>query len=208
MEFKVQKIRFCTQCREILPLKCVKCVHHPERRPTVQELFDWPPILQTRDCGCVQFACQRPGCQKTLWRHVPTRGQGGKAKFAHQFCSLKCSAMVTNSAKNKQQKVPCVNCGTIITRHAFALRQRRFSACSHACRNIYQARLRHAEKERAEESRQRGATLAARLQSFWCERCRAVTDQLPVSYNKLECTVCSKRSRSVVRVGDAEGVSA
>ncbi len=55
---KVQRVRWCSQCESLLPLKCTKCLSHPERTPKQVELFDLPEILETGPCGCVRFACQ------------------------------------------------------------------------------------------------------------------------------------------------------
>ena len=69
--FKVQRIRSCVQCGDLLALKCKTCLKHPDRKPRVVELYDWPQVLKTAECGCcIQFQCQLPGCTKTRWTCV------------------------------------------------------------------------------------------------------------------------------------------
>ena len=106
MTIKIQKIHECRQCGDLLPLKCLKCLAHPDRKPRIVELYGLPPILETGPCGCVRIACEREGCARSVWRRVYQ-----VAKHPSRFCGDSCARIFQAARRNTQQEVTCANPG-------------------------------------------------------------------------------------------------
>ena len=148
---KFQKIKWCVQCRELLPLKCAKCVRHPNRKPKVQDVYNWPPILETRDCGCVRIGCQKEGCKNTMWRHT-TSGRNGMCRKERQFCSRSCAAQQYGKVIFKQVEVPCGWCKKKVFKRLSEIKTHANSFCSKACLFMFMRKDKH-EKEESENSK-------------------------------------------------------
>lgn len=105
--FKVQRIRSCTQCGTVLSLKCKACISHPDRKPRVIEVYDWPPILATCPSGqCVQIQCQLPGCTGTMWRNR-THTRGGKMRSQAMYHTKACNMKALAAARDTRTFVNC-----------------------------------------------------------------------------------------------------
>lgn len=123
---RFQKIRACVQCEEILSLKCERCLKHPDRKPRVIELYEWPPILRVGPCGCLLIACQAPGCRNTKWRYPRLHSKEGKAVSQTFCCSPKCAAKVAASTLKTSIEVACAcGCGKKFTKQPAVLKLRR-----------------------------------------------------------------------------------
>jgi hypothetical protein len=123
-----QRVRFCTQCKEPLPKKCDRCLEHPERTPKVIELYDFPKILRTAECGCcVEISCQASGCSKSMWRHVNKHYKSGKWPAKTFCCSQRCAALTASMSRKTGMKVLCsCGCGQKIYKEMWALKMNRY----------------------------------------------------------------------------------
>lgn len=187
---KIQLVRWCRQCEELLPRTCEKCKRHPDRRPRVVELFGVPPVLRTNACGCVEIPCQRPGCPQTKWVHPRADGTLG---FKNHFCSRTCTIAVTNAArKAKRITAPCsCGCGRTVTRPASNMRAKHVYF-SQKCHFIHRVMM----KARARRSYAEGDDS---VQAFVChsDRCRgAVTDHTKLPQGSYGCVRCNARSHA------------
>ncbi len=194
--FKVQKIRSCVQCGDLLSLKCKSCAIHPERKPRVIDLYDWPPILATGPCGCIKILCQAEGCGKTTWRNPSRCGRGGKATSKKLFCSYLCSTRTLAAAKNIRQKVPCAYCEKITIRKSYLLKIWALSFCNRSCYFLHRAKKSHEAKEAA-IAEKRGTDGRALLQ---CGKCRDVTEHREINANNAKCEKCSTIRSTIVKV--------
>lgn len=193
---KIQKIRWCTSCQELLPLKCEKCVKCPDRKPKPVEVFGWPPILATRDCGCIQIACQRPDCGKRFWRHVPARGKGGQAKHRQQYCSPACWLVVARQIRSaKTIMTPCSECKKPTYRKPCHLKTYKRVFCGRPCFLIAHARGKYGRVVVEDEASPRGPGRPTEDLTSQMLECRApkhfgeITEHLEVKGTKLfECT--------------------
>ena len=178
MTFKVQYVRSCRQCHAVLPMKCKACSIHPERRPVVIEVFDWPKILATCPSGdCIQIQCQRPACGGTMWRNR-THTRGGKMKSEKMYCSKRCNLLVQNSAKVTSVMVPCGWCDKPVKRKQSEIKSTRRVFCH---QEHYFLSLRKSAHDAKEEVSTRT--------SLHCRKCVDVTDHkdvsMPTSWNVL-----------------------
>lgn len=141
--FKVQRIRSCVQCGEMLSLKCKACVKHPERKARVLEFYDWPGILKTAECGCcIKIACQGAGCVQTVWRNSK-HNRGGKSISKAFYCSVTCSARSMAAARCTRQTVPCAYCTKPVVKKSYALKTWTQSFCNNSCYFLFRAKAKH-----------------------------------------------------------------
>lgn len=171
--FKVQYIRSCSQCGDVLPQKCEQCKVHPDRKPRIIELFDWPQILQTGPCGCcIQIQCQRPGCSTKFWRYVRLHSKTGKATSRNVVCGKACAIALAGSAKAKKVEAPCAYCGAVKTLVPSILKVRRHIFCnpSHHYLWVRKMRFEAIEAARAALEAEDDAAL------LFCAVCRDVVE--------------------------------
>ncbi len=129
--FHVQRIRSCVQCGEILSQKCDKCQAHPNRKPQIIELFDFPPVLATAECKCcIKLRCQREGCQNTFWRYIRLHYSVAKARSRNFYCSSTCAAKASPATKSTSIDTPCAYCGKIVAKQPAILKLRRHVFCN------------------------------------------------------------------------------
>ena len=146
-----QKIHFCSQCGDTLPLRCVKCIRHPERKPRVVELFDAPPILRTGPCGCILIQCQRQGCKETRWCRLKA---DGTFELKNYYCSKYCGGQVTGEARKTRQILPCSypGCTKKVEKHVSSIVRTKRIYCGqshhYAHRTIMKLERKAAEKHR------------------------------------------------------------
>lgn len=195
--FKIQKIRSCEQCGDVLSLKCKSCVSHPERVPRVVEYYDWPQILQTGHCGCIQIRCQSEGCVNTMWRDPKHYGAAGKATSKRFFCSIGCSGRSMALARITRQEVPCAYCTKKVVKKSYALKIWKQSFCNNTCYFLFRAKNKHEERENkvAEKNGSDGSAL------YYCSVCRDVTNQSQFSgflraSPIYKCSVCLSSNQS------------
>lgn len=126
---KVQRLSYCINCENLLPVKCAKCRAHPDRKPRHIVVYDCPPILETGPCGCVKIACQREGCGKSKWTTVP------KARsFLRQFCSRACANVVIAEGQKTRSRIACAcGCGRWVERPPCKLKTHKRSFFSRLC---------------------------------------------------------------------------
>ena len=115
MDFKIIKLRVCSQCGDKVPARCDSCVKHPDRKPTIQTRYALPAVLETCASGhCVKIACQvddalRPaGCARTAWKS--THHAKAPRVWADLFCGKRCAAVMTGAKRRaRKQTVTCDN---------------------------------------------------------------------------------------------------
>lgn len=156
MKLKIQHVRVCQQCRDVLPVKCEKCVKHPERKPRVVEIFDAPEILETLKCGCVGFKCQRPDCPKMVYRKLK---RDGTLELHNHFCSRSCNSFMTASSKpSNAVSLPCSNgCGTVVKRPPSKVKLARFIYCGRGCKYEHRIKINHERRELIKRAIESGA---------------------------------------------------
>lgn len=201
-QLKIQRVKFCTQCHEALPLKCSKCVKHPDRVPQVIEYYDWPEIVETCPCnGAVKVRCQRPGCEKiTPWRWR-THNKGKMARAKSIFCSKQCGLSVLAESRKKRVQVPCGYCGkpkevklslskrsAFIFCHAEHYRLWKIGKSWEAVKKVV------AEKEATD-----GKSL------MWCDVCNDVTNHQDIINRRAQCQVCRAKKSTVGSGPDMAG---
>jgi hypothetical protein len=170
---KVQRVRVpCVQCGGSLGTRCAACRENPERSERVVEYYDWPEILEVCPCKCsVRIRCQRPGCEKTMWRNCRNTRRG-LSRSASLFCSPQCNCAVQNAAKRTSVLVDCAcGCGARVRRTQHWIKQgmRAYANPSHyfaerrrlALQDAEQKRAARLEKERLRKAAKRAAELAA-----------------------------------------------
>lgn len=156
-EVQVIELHACTQCGCMLNPKCAKCRKDRKRMPRALYVYDQPPAKAVGPCGCIQILCQGPDCDKWFWR-TPLKSR----QYAHNFCSLGCSARANSAARDRRQLVACDNpkCrrGEGGRPRSFLVEQkelktRQNSFCCPACWHVFR-RLAFIERKRREEARQ------------------------------------------------------
>lgn len=198
--FKVQKIRSCQQCGDLLPLKCKSCTCDPKRKPRVIEFYEWPEILATGPCGCIKIRCQAEGCTRTVWRDPKHYGKGGKAISKRFFCSIPCSARSMAAARCTRQTVPCAYCSKQVVKKSYALKTWNKSFCNQTCYFLRRAKDAHAIKEAARIDKA-GTDGRALLQCSGT-KCRGeVTEHSSVSGNTAQCLVCATKRDLRIPIG-------
>lgn len=187
--FKVQLVRYCIQCEEVLPRRCTKCVKHPKRAPRVVELFGVPVVLAINECGCVKIRCQLTGCFRTMWRHPLA---DGTLPRRNHFCSPTCVRIATAAAKRAARTSTICSmpgCARVITRPASNMRAKHVY-CSQKCHFLHRAFLKaKARRERAEGDDS--------VQAFACygPRCAGeITDHTKLPSGQYDCVRCHTRA--------------
>ncbi len=180
---KVQHIRFCKQCRELLPTKCEKCLVHPERRPRIVSIYDAPPILATGPCGCVKLACQLEKCtrKRFMWRRL--KADESLAQHNH-YCTAQCGRDDIAAARNTRVMVTCAYkpCSKQKERKACEVKNMRSMCCSPECGYL---------QRKVETAKRRAAAVADKRGTFvWCEKCKDATDHADISKTMARCTKC------------------
>ena len=199
--FKIQKIRSCEQCGDLLAKKCARCVKHPERVPRVITYYQWPKILAVCPCTCsVLIQCQRPDCTKTRWVNK-THSREGLSKSENLYCSRQCNLMRLAAEKTKELiEVACFcGCSLKVKRKPSALSPMTFARPDH-----YFAWLRRTQfnrKQVAEASAKEAKAIEDRKIDQACEgRCGKITTHLlassRLSENRAACLICG-HSRAV-----------
>ncbi len=186
--FKVQRIRSCVQCGDMLSLKCKACTAHPNRKPRVIELYDWPEVLKTAECGCcIQIRCQATGCVKTRWCNTKWNTQG-KQPSKRFFCSIPCSSRTISSDRCKKQTVPCAYCTKPVSKKSYEVKTWTKSFCNKTCYAIYRAKAKHDAKEAVRKALD-GDGSEALLQC--AGKCRgAITEHTATSKTTARCVPC------------------
>lgn len=193
--FKVQHIRFCKQCRELLPTKCAKCIVHPERKPRVVAIYDAPRILATGPCGCVKIICQFEKCarKRFMWRRL--KADGSLAQHNH-YCTPNCARDDIAAARTTRVTVTCAYapCSKKFERKACEVKNMRCACCSPACG--YLQRKVETAKKREAAKKDDGALL---LQC--AGKCRGeITDHLALSRSQAKCVPCGAPRGMAVKV--------
>lgn len=185
-KFKVQFIRSCVQCGDVLSLKCKSCVKHPKRKPRVIEYHDWPEILEAGPCGCcIKIACQSPGCSKAMWRYTG-HVKGGKSLTKRFFCSKPCFHR-GNTLERVQ--VSCSYCTKPTTRKISSSPTWRHSFCNLTCYILFRRKAEY-ELRVKRHAAKAGTDGHALLQ---CNgRCRgAITEHVETRVRMAKCLVCA-----------------
>lgn len=186
VEFKVQYIRSCKQCGTVLSMKCKACVKHPDRKPTIVEVYDWPPILATCPSGdCIQIACQKPGCTGKPWRSR-SHTRGGKMKSAHMYCTRQCNlSMIALSKRIARVKVPCGWCRAPVERTESQLKLLKSAYCRPDHYFLFLKKAVHEAKQalKAETSPDRAL--------LHCVKCKDVTEHKAPSKGNAICLTCN-----------------
>lgn len=193
--FKIQRVRSCVQCGDLLPLKCAKCVKHPARKPRIIELYEWPEILETAPCGCFKIACMLPGCTKTMWRI--RKFKHGLAEQKHFFCEQRHAQRFHAQQKRNSVVVACEECKTRIERIPAKIKARMF--CKPECWYIYQKR----KQAEAKAGQQIIAKALDRHEMLTCRRCREITEHKPVLRGISECLACGEKRNSQIVMRDS-----
>lgn len=183
--FKVQRIRSCVQCGDVLGLKCKSCLKHPDRKPVVVEFFDWPEILKVAECGCcILIACQAPGCVNRMWRHRKHE-RGGLTSSRSFICSPKCGGKLLHITRSKRQQVPCAYCSKLVTKKQFTLKSWVRSFCNNSCYFLFRAKAKH-EAQQAAKAKDAARAL------LWCEKCKDVTEHDSPNIGSAKCLPCAR----------------
>lgn len=185
--FRVQKVRSCVQCGDVLALKCGACAKHPERRPRVLEVYDWPEVLKTAECGCcIKIRCQLEGCTQTMWRNIK-HNRAGKAASRGSFCSIRCSARSMAAARVTRETVPCDWCARPVVKKSYALKTWKKSYCNRTCYFLRRAKDQHG----AAEAKRLAAKEDSKLAMLECRgRCRTVTEHTTTGASSAMCRAC------------------
>lgn len=187
--FKVQRIRSCVQCGDVLSLKCKGCVKHPDRKPRVIEYYDWPEILKTAECGCcIYIQCQFPGCGKCVWRNK-SHNREGRAISKAFFCSTTCSGRTIGLARVNRREVPCAYCAKKVMKKACELKTWKHAFCNRTCYFLFKAKQTHDQKQIAEKLYKSLNDLSM----LQCQgKCRGqVTEHSKTSKNTSACKTCN-----------------
>lgn len=193
--FKIQRIRYCVQCKETLPLKCLNCVKHPNRRPRVIERHDWPEIIKTAECSCcIKIRCEALGCVQTMWRHTG-HVKGGKSMNKRFFCSKIC---FHRSIRNAQRvTVPCAYCRKLVEKKVS--RTWTHSFCHQTCYVLYRAKTAHQAREAKKKDNNLGL--------LWCHSCRAINEHNTPRHGLARCMKCGAQRGQVERAMESREIS-
>lgn len=212
-QLKIQHVRFCRQCRELLPTKCVKCVAHPERKPRVVALYGAPPIIGTAPCGCVKVKCQRAACGMDAWKKLKKTGQLPERNL---YCSKQCHLLDINVARRVVAPMPCQECGVMAQRPPSALSPKVFF-CSRQCRWVSERKRNaavYAQRRKLDEMRKLSEQGIDGRALYYCTKCKDVTDHIQIrkkvakSTNgwygalRLKCQICFNYSIEAPLVTD------
>lgn len=192
--FKVQRIRSCTQCHEVLPLKCKKCACSPTRKPRVVELFNWPEVLKVAECGCCfQFACQLPGCTGRMWRCVK-KNQKALSVSRNLYHTKICAISAAHRAKENFEMVPCEYCRKPCRRTQFMLKRHAHVFCHGECYHLWRAKKKH-QAMQEKDNPQTGM--------LHCRKCGAVTEHQTPKVGKAKCLICETLRGQEISVSGA-----
>lgn len=185
-KIKIQHVRFCRSCQELLPVKCTKCIAHPERKPRVVEIIGTPKILATAPCNCVKLQCQRDKCAGTMWRQLKA---DGSLPTKNHFCSGFCQNMVTAAARKTKTTITCsfVLCRKPVEKHLSALKVIQRAFCSQKCHYFQRIREKMIKRRETDD-----------IQVLSCEKCREVRDHKKVASGLYACTRCNYRRKDLV----------
>ncbi len=198
--FRVQKIRSCQQCGDVLAQKCGKCLKHPDRAPKVVEYFEWPKILKTCECACsVLVNCQNPACNKPVWRFCKN-SKSGLSRSQNLFCSRACSCRAQNRARNFQTPVPCGWCKKLVARTRYDVKTFKAAYCCRAHYFLARKKREHEEKEIHKAQEETRALL-------FCKTCRDVTEHDAANSKMPACQTCKSRRTPPPTVSKALTVS-
>jgi hypothetical protein len=197
--FKIQRIRSCTQCHELLPLKCEKCVCSPKREPRVVELFGWPEVLQVGPCGCFQIACQAAGCVRKMWRY-PGKNPKGLSVSRNLYCSKQCTLREARAARTTAVMLPCRYCRKLCRRKQSDLARHANVFCHPEHYFLFRSKQKHQEKRAAA-----AAVEATDRGLLECLKCKDITEHLTPAKTYAVCLICgTKRSQSVTATNISE----
>lgn len=128
----VQRLRFCSQCEEPLSDKCAKCLKHPNRKPRTIELFNFPEVIKTAECGCcVYIQCQRDPCVNKFWRCVTKNYAVGKTQARKVVCKSCAPLTGSDSRKITSVSVQCsCGCGSKVSVQQAKFKVQRYSYVS------------------------------------------------------------------------------
>ena len=190
--FKIQRIRACTRCGDVLSQKCEKCLKHPNRAPKVVELFSWPKPLKMAECECCfLIRCQREGCAAPpFWRNMKSGGRQGLSRSQKLYCTQRCNLVSQNVAKDTRVPVPCGWCRKSILRRAS--HGRNFKAAYCLPEHYFLAMRKAAHKERESKKDLLDDPIVGML---WCERCEQVREHDTPRNGSAICRSC-KRTRN------------
>lgn len=172
--FKVQRIRSCVQCGDVLSLKCSSCAKHPHRTPRIVSYYDWPPIIKTCEAGDhILIRCQFTGCTAEPFWRLTNKGRGGRNVYSRCFCSTSC---FNRASKTKGREVPCGHCRKSVFKKLFSLTTWQASYCNNTCYFLARAKAKHGRME-AERLKRRECEEAEELRSLLhCTRCNDVIE--------------------------------
>ena len=189
-QFKVQRIRSCVQCGDVLALKCQVCIKHPDRKPRVVSIHDWPPILKTAECGCcIQIACQLTGCLNKMWRQTNRYGGAGKNVYARCFCSPVCASRAAAVTKTRGREVPCDWCRKTVFKKLYTIKSWKASYCDNTCYFLARKKRAYAERENRRLRQEDREEAAQRRALLHCVKCSDVTEHQVVG-SKYETGLC------------------
>lgn len=200
--FKVQRIRSCVTCGDVLALKCKACIKHPNRRLRILDFYDWPPIIKTAECGCcIQFRCQAEGCPKTRWAYTK-HDRGGKAVAQKFFCSISCSALTLAKSRTMRQMVPCAWDQKLVEKKSFAIKTWKQSFCNRSCYFLWRAKEKHETKERAKLVEKALENIQSKKMVLQCNgKCNgSATNHIWLSKSEAQCQVCKTTRDSRIKI--------
>lgn len=201
---KIQFVRSCVQCGDVLSTKCKGCIKHPERQPRVVEFYDWPEILETNSCGCIRIRCQLEGCSVTMWRYRQRNGQHGLPTSKNFYCSVPHSARAAGLGRVKKIMVPCASCSKPVQKKNYAIKTWKRSFCNRTCYFIFRAKERHSLQEKAVADRKMercGTDGRALIECFAnCKGRGLVTEHLETGRGVAKCTLCGTSRKTTVHM--------
>lgn len=195
---KVQRVRACVQCGDVLSKKCDKCKKHPTRQPRIIELYDFPAPLKVAECGCcILLRCQRPGCHVTFWRSTKNNAVKGKSRHATFVCSGRCRSITANAGRKTSILLPCGWCEKPVSRQPAQIPLKRIVFCKPVCWYLYRTR----EAARRNAIKREPSLLDPAAADLQCEgKCRAITEHVEIAPNRYRCRTCSHVRSDVIKV--------
>ena len=201
---KVQRVRFCRQCQELLPTRCSKCIVHPERKPRIVSIYDSPPILATGPCGCVKISCQYAGCKakRFMWRRL--KHDGTLAQHNH-YCTQECARADIAQARTTRVTVTCSykKCGVKFERKPSEVKGMRHAFHTPKCFYLHRVENR-VDTRRPVDDDSIGMMMCL-------GRCRSVTDHNTPKKGAASCRACgTPRPQDTAAIGktDTQDLSA
>lgn len=181
---KLIRIRSCSQCKRPLPDKCSNCLKHPEAKPEVIELFDFPKPVKMHSCGeHADFKCQ--GCGTVFMRYLKQRAKEKMTPFKGLFCTSACAITFDNKNSKIAIKVPCAYCGVEIDRTLRKLSHSKLQLAFCDPEHWYLYRVSESHKEKEKEN-----PTEALLQCL--NGCKDITEHSRLSIGLYKCVPCGK----------------